>query len=52
MKITEVLLEVLSEPLSSRFLSYFIFTQDKYMYNLRKKLKIQLVCTYADPKTA
>ena len=36
MKITEVMSEVLSEPLSSLFLSYFIFTQAKNKYNFKK----------------
>ena len=47
MKITEVL----SEPLSSLFLSYFIFTQIKNKYNF-KKIKNLITSTYADPKHA
>ena len=35
MKITEVLSKVLLEPLSSLFLSYFIFTQAKNEYNFK-----------------
>ena len=45
-------MEVLSEPkYIFPFLSYFIFTQAKNVYNF-KKIKNSTSVNYADPKTA